>query len=66
MPEDSISVYLVAAGQYHDIDFARLEILKLLGEEGRFRTKVATDYADMESIRASDFLISYTCNLIPT
>ena len=66
MPESSISVYLVAAGQYHDIDFARLELLKLLAEEERIRTTVACDYSDTEKIAASDFLITYTCNLIPT
>ena len=27
-----IDVTLVAGGMYHDIDFARLELLKLLGE----------------------------------
>lgn len=66
MPESSIDVYLVAAGQYHDIDFARLELLKLLAEEDRIRTTVASDYSDLEKIAASDFLITYTCNLIPT
>ena len=28
---DRIDVYLVAGGKYHNIDHARLEILKLLG-----------------------------------
>ncbi|MEC7176667.1 MAG: ThuA domain-containing protein, partial [Pseudomonadota bacterium] len=32
-----IDCVLVAAGKYHDIDFARLELLKLLGEDMRFR-----------------------------
>lgn len=66
MPEASISVYLVAAGQYHDIDHARLELLKLLSEEPRIRTIVAADFSDTEKIAQSDFLITYTCNLIPT
>ena len=39
MPEDSISVYLVAAGQYHDIDFARLEILNCLERKAVFERK---------------------------
>ena len=63
---DSIKVYLVAAGDYHDIDFARLELLKLLAENEKIRTTVASDYADTEAIAASDCLISYTCNLIPS
>lgn len=59
-------VYLVAAGDYHDIDFARLELLKLLGEHESVRTAVAADYHDLDAIRESDFLVTYTCNLVPT
>ncbi len=66
MPDKKINAYLVAAGMYHDIDFARQEILKLLLEHPNIRTKVATDYSDIEAIKASDFLISYTCNLMPS
>ena len=29
---ETVDVHLVAAGKYHDIDFARLELLKLLAE----------------------------------
>lgn len=61
-----IDVYMVAAGQYHDIDFARLELLKLLGEHENIRCTVAADYHDVEGIAASDFLITYTCNVIPS
>jgi type 1 glutamine amidotransferase len=66
MPDPSIAVYLVAAGDFHDIDFARLEILKLLAEDDRLRVTVAADYADTEKIAAADFLVTYTCNLVPT
>jgi uncharacterized protein len=61
-----IDVYLVAAGQFHDIDFARVELLKLLAEHDNVRCKVAADYHDVEGIAASDFLVTYTCNLVPT
>ncbi len=61
-----VHVYLVAAGDYHDIDFARLELLKLLAEHENVRTQVAADYHDLEAIGESDFLITYTCNLVPT
>jgi type 1 glutamine amidotransferase len=60
------NVYLVAAGDFHDIDFARLELLKLLAEHESIRTRVAADYHDIDAIRESDFLITYTCNLVPT
>ena len=66
MSEPAIQAYLVAAGDFHDIDFARLELLKLLSEHESVRTTVASDYGDIEGINASDFLISYTCNLIPS
>ncbi|MGI9323333.1 MAG: ThuA domain-containing protein [Pseudomonadales bacterium] len=66
MADKKINAYLVAAGMYHDIDFARLELLKLLAEHGRIRTKVATDYHDIEAIKASDFLVTYTCHLVPS
>ena len=65
MPEKKINAYLVAAGMYHDIDFARQEILKLLLELPNVRTKVASDFHDIEAIQNSDFLITYTCNLMP-
>ena len=65
MPEKKINAYLVAAGMYHDIDFARQEILKLLLELPNVRTKVASDFHDIEAIKSSDFLITYTCNLMP-
>lgn len=62
----TVNVYLVAAGQYHDIDYARLELLKLLAENEKIRTHVAENYHDVDAIAASDFLITYTCNLVPS
>jgi type 1 glutamine amidotransferase len=62
----TVSVYLVAAGDYHDIDFARLELLKLLAEHPQVRTEVASSYADIDAIGRSDVLITYTCNLVPS
>ena len=62
----AVKAYMVAAGKYHDIDHARLELLKLLAEDERIRVQVATDYHDLEAIGESDFLITYTCDHIPT
>ena len=62
----TVNVYMVAAGDFHDIDFARLELLKLLAEHSNVRCHVAEDYHDLEGIGESDFLITYTCNLVPT
>jgi type 1 glutamine amidotransferase len=66
MPDKKINAYFVANGMYHDIDHARLEVLKLLAEHPHIRTKVACNFSDIEGIQASDFLITYTCNLIPS
>lgn len=61
-----IDCVLVAAGKYHDIDFARLELLKLLGENQRIRVRVFEDYANLEAIEAASFLVTYTCEVIPS
>ena len=61
-----IDAHFVAAGKYHDIDFARLEILKLLGEHQNIRTTVAMDYANTDRIAACRFLVTYTCDMLPT
>lgn len=57
--------HLVAAGKFHDIDFARLELLKLLAEDPSIRTTVAMDYSNTERLAQCDLLITYTCDLAP-
>ena len=47
-----IDAHFVAAGKYHDIDFARLEVLKLLAEHQNIRTTVAMDYSNVERLDA--------------
>jgi uncharacterized protein len=61
-----IDAHFVAAGRFHDIDFARLEILKLLGEHQNIRTTVAMDYSNTVRIAACQFLVTYTCDMLPT
>lgn len=63
---DRIDAHFVAAGRYHDIDFARLEVLKLLAEDARIRTTVACDYSDTARLDACRFLITYTCDVMPS
>jgi len=60
-----IDCVLITGGLYHDFDFARLELLKLLAEDERVRTRVFEDYSNIEAILATDFLITYTCDVIP-
>ena len=62
---DRIAAHFVAAGKYHDIDFARLELLKLLAEHPRIRTTVACDYGDLDRLASCRFLVTYTCDLMP-
>ena len=61
-----VNAYLVVNARYHDTDFARLELLKLLAEDEEVRTRVADSFADSEAIAGSDFLVTYTCDLRPS
>jgi type 1 glutamine amidotransferase len=63
---DRIDVYLVCNAKYHDTNFARLELLKLLAEEEDVWVRVADSYSDIEAISASTLLITYTCDLCPS
>lgn len=65
-PGRRIDVTLVAGGKYHDIDFARRELLALLGEHDEFRVRVQPDYEDTTGIAASSILVSYTCDVRPS
>ena len=61
-----IDVVFIAGGKFHDIDFARLEILKLLAEDDRMKVRVFEDYSNLHAIANADFLITYTCDVRPT
>ena len=65
-PAQRIDAHFVAAGKYHDIDYARLELLKLLMEQPHIRTTVAADDSGLERLDQCRFLITYTCDLVPT
>ena len=53
-----------AAG--HDIDYARLQILQLLQEEGRATASVAGDFTDLDSwLPKSDLLVTYVAGPFP-
>ncbi|WP_340316018.1 ThuA domain-containing protein [Rhizorhabdus argentea] len=61
-----IDCVLICGGVWHDMDFARLELLKLLAEDGRVRTRVFEDYENVEVLAAADILITYTCDVTPS
>jgi len=61
-----IQSHFIAAGKYHDIDYARLEILKLMADQPRIRATVAMDYANIDRLADCEFLVTYTCDVIPS
>ncbi len=61
-----INCVLVAGGKYHDIDFARLELLKLLAEDARVKVRVFEDYENLDALAKADILITYTCDVMPS
>ena len=61
-----IDAVLICGGVWHDMDFARLELLKLLGEDPCVRTRVFEDYENVAAIAAADILITYTCDVTPS
>lgn len=62
----AVRAHLVTGGQYHDIDYARASLLALLAEHPEVRTTTACDYAALEPLARARFLVSYTCNVLPT
>ena len=58
-------ILLICGGLYHDIDFVRLELLKLLAEDDRNRVTVREDYSDIDALDKADALITYTCEVLP-
>ena len=61
-----IECVLIVGGKYHDFDFARLELLKLLAENEHIRTRVFENFETLEAIEHADFLVSYTCDVTPS
>ena len=62
----ALDCVLVVGGKYHDFDFARLELLKLLAEDDRLRVRVFEDYENLAALAACDVLVSYTCDVVPS
>ena len=61
-----IDAHLICGGRFHDFDFARLELLKLLAEHDEIRVHVASDYRDVDAIAGSRMLLTYTCDVRPS
>ena len=65
-PTDQINVALVVGGRWHDVDFARLELLTLLGRYDSVHCTVHSDYSAIDVLEKADAVIAYTCDVRPT
>jgi len=65
MAKGRVNVAFVCGGKYHDIDYARAQILQALLETPHLRTKVYADYSAIDEITAADCLLTYTVDLLP-
>jgi trigger factor len=54
----TVDAWLVCGGRYHDIDHARLELLRLFAEHPHIRVRVREDYRDLEGLEQADFLVT--------
>ncbi len=63
---ERVDAVLVAGGRYHDIDFARRELLGLIGEHDHVRVTVESTFENPELLAGASVLISYTCDVRPS
>ena len=60
MKHKPIKVHFICGGKFHDMQFARLQILQMLYENERIYATVSEDYSDIGAIESADVLIAYT------
>jgi type 1 glutamine amidotransferase len=68
---ERIDVVLVAGGVWHDIDFARLQLLTLLAEHEELRVRCQADFEDSAwfepgAVHRARILVTYTCDVRPS
>ncbi|MDA2987032.1 MAG: ThuA domain-containing protein [Actinomycetota bacterium] len=61
-----VEVAMVVGGRWHDLDFARRELLALVGDHDAVRCSVHSDYSDIRRLSSVDAVIAYTCDVRPT
>lgn len=64
-PAGRLDAVLVCGGQWHDFDYARLNLLGELARWEQVRTQVFADYANVDAMQRADLLVTYTCNVRP-
>ncbi len=60
-----IEIVLIVGGHWHDMGFARLQLLQGLDPHDRVRIRLFEDYACVEALARADALITYTCQVQP-
>ncbi|MCS6946616.1 MAG: ThuA domain-containing protein [Steroidobacteraceae bacterium] len=61
-----VDVALICGGQYHDMDYARLELLQHCAAWPQLRVRVAENYDCVPALDAAQCLLTYTCNVVPS
>jgi type 1 glutamine amidotransferase len=64
-PAGRLDAVLVCGGQWHDFDFARLELLGELARHEVVRTRVFENFDCADALAGADLLVTYTCNVRP-
>lgn len=65
-PPARVDALLVAGGLYHDVDYARRELLGLLADHEHVRVTVTSTFEDVEVLDRVSVLVSYTCDVRPS
>ena len=65
-PGGRLDAVLVCGGRWHDFDYARYQLLGLLGEREQVRTQVFPDYGCVAALERADLVVSYTCDVRPS
>jgi uncharacterized protein len=65
-PSTRVDVALVVGGRWHDMDYARSELLALLGAHDAVRCSVHDDFTDVDTLAAADAVVAYTCDVRAT
>lgn len=65
-PTGRAEVAIVVGGRWHDVGFARQELLALVGRHDAARVTVHADFSDTRRLGEADAVIAYTCDVRPS
>lgn len=65
-PSGRVDVAVVVGGRWHDVDYARSQLLAGLGVHDAVRCTVHEDFSDVATLAAADAVVAYTCDVRPT